>query len=107
MDSFYVVAIVLIVVLVLIRVAIRRRYSGQYVEVFQTTSRGMSLPESLTRHLKEAGIRYRIVYKGPPNQPFIGMSGEQFVSLLVHVEDLGRGRQIVSRILNDAWRGRS
>ena len=102
--DFFVVVIILIVVLLVIRIMLKRRASGLYVEVFQTTSRSMSLPDALTRRLKQENIRYRIVFKGPPNQPFIGMSGEQFVSLQAHVEDLERARRIISKLLNDAWR---
>ncbi len=104
--DFPLITAVLIVILIAIRVFLRRRLRGAYVEVFQTTSRSMSLPETLRDQLKQQEIRYRIVYKGPPNQPFIGMSGEQFISLEVHVEDLGKARPIVSRVLNNAWRGR-
>ena len=103
MDSFFVIVIVTIVILLAIRIMIRRRDSGRYIEVFQTNSRTMSLPDALTRRLKEENVRYRIVYKGPPNQPVIGMSGEQFISLQAHVEDLPKARRIVSKLMNDAW----
>ena len=104
--NFYVLLIVLIVVLIAIRYMIRQRIRGNYIEVFQTTSRSMSLPEAMTKRLKQENIRYRIVYKGPPNQPFIGMSGEQFVALEAHIEDLAKARRIVSELLHDAWRNR-
>ena len=77
-----------------------------YVEVFQTTSRDISTSEALTNAFVEEGIRYHIVYKGPPNQPYIGMSGEQFVSLEVHAEDLARARQVVSEVLEHVYRNR-
>lgn len=101
---FFIVAIVIIALLIAIRATVRQRGSGLYVEVFQTSSRTMSIPESLTKRLAGENIRYRIVYKGPANQPFIGMSGEQFVSIQAHVEDLERARRIVSKLLHEARR---
>ena len=105
--DFYVAAIIVIVALVAVRMLLRRQRNGLYREIFQTTSRNGSLPEAMVKRLRDEGIRYRIVYKGPPNQPFIGMSGEQFVSIEVHIADIEKAKRVVSRILNDAWRGRS
>lgn len=107
MESFFVVAIAVIVLLIAIRMFVRRRGLGTYIEILQTTSRTFSLPPALTKELGEQGIRYRTVRKGSINMPFSPLAGPQIVGLEVHIEDLERGRRIVSKLQNQTWRGRT
>lgn len=41
------------------------------------------------------------------NMPFSPLAGPQLIGLEVHVDDLERGRRIVSKLQNQAWRGRT
>lgn len=107
MDSFFVVVIAFILLLLLIRVFIRRRDFGTYIEILQTMSHTFSLPVELVKRLDEEGIRYRTVRRGSVNQPFSPLAGPQVVALEVHIEDLERGRRIVSKLQNHTWRGRT
>ena len=94
--EFFAVLIVFIIILIVIRVYIRHRIGGGYIEILQVPSRGFMLPESLRKTLEEANIRYRTVRKGGVNMPFAPLAGPQFIGLEVHGEDLERGRRIVS-----------
>lgn len=107
MDPFFIVAIGFIIVLVAIRIFLRRRGSGLYIEILQTMSHTFSLPPALKQQLSEEGIRYRTVRKGGANIPFAPLAGPQIVALEVHIEDLERGRRIVSKLQNKTWRGRT
>lgn len=103
--DFFVAAIVVIIALAGVRMFIRRQLgSGLYIEVFQTTSRRFLLPEILKKELDDAGIRYRITYQEPPGQPF-GMTGQPFLTVKAHVEDLEKAKRVLAKVLQDEWRG--
>lgn len=104
--DLYLFAIGVIVALIAARMVLHTMRKGNYREIFETSSRQGALPEAMVNSLRDAGVRYRIVYKGPANQPFIGMSGEQFVALEVHVEDMAKAKPIVTQILHEAGRNR-
>ena len=80
--------------------------SGLFIEIFETTSMTMRLPRELTDELDDQGVRYRTVRKGGLNQPFMPHFGPELVALEVHIEDLERGRRVVSRTQNQVWRRR-
>ncbi len=107
MEPLFVFLIVVIILLIAIRIFIRQRARGLYIEILQTTSQAFSLPAELTKLLDEQGVRYRTVRKGSVNQPFSPLAGPQFIGLEVHVEDLEKGRRIVSKLQNQRWRGRA
>ncbi len=106
--EFFFVAILLIIVLIAIRTIVRWRLigTGTYIEIFETTSRTLSLPRDLTDELEEQKVRYRTVRKGGLNQPFMPLYGPQFVALEVHIEDLEKGRRIVSKLRSQILRNR-
>ncbi len=107
MESFFVFAIVVIILLLVVRYMVRRRGTGIYIEILQTTSHSFSLPSELVKQLDEQRIRYRTIRKGSVNVPFAPLAGPQIVGLEVHVEDLERGRRIVAKLQNQKWRGRT
>lgn len=103
---YFTIGIFLVLALIVVRAMVRGRVSGAWKIVFETNARGDGLALKVREKLDEGKVRNRLVYKGPPHSPIIGMSGEQYVAVEVRLEDLGKARPIVSRVLHEDWRGR-
>jgi hypothetical protein len=103
---YFAIFIVVIVGLIALRAVLRERFHRNWKTVFETNARGDGTVLLLRRRLSESDVRARLVYKGPPNSPHIGIAGDQYVAVQVRVEDLGHARPIVSQILNEEYRGR-
>ena len=103
---YFAIFILIIVGLLTVRAILHERRTANWKTVFETNSRVDGLALKLRKELDASDVRTRLVYKGPPNSPYIGIAGEQYVAVMVRIEDLGVARPIVSRVLNEDWRGR-
>lgn len=103
---FFIVLLIALFALIALRAIMRDRHRKSWKTVFETNARGDGIALQMRQKLNESHVRSRLVFKGPPNNPYMGMSGEQHVSIEVHIADLHIARPIVTKVLNQDWQGR-
>jgi hypothetical protein len=103
---FWIIAIIVIAALIAVRAMLWEQRRRMWKPVFETSSRTDGVAHDIDRELRRNNVRSKLVYKGPANFPFIGISGEQMIAVEVHAQDIELARPIVSRVLNEDWRGR-
>jgi hypothetical protein len=103
---FWIIAIIVMAALIAARATMRERRRRTWKLVFETSSRTDGLAYDIDRELRRNNVRSKLIYKGPASFPFIGIAGEQMIAVEVHAQDMELARPIVSRVLNEDWRGR-